>query len=244
MDRLRTRLSYSNVMVTILAVLVLGGGTAYAASQMLPKNSVGAKQIKKEAVTPAKLSKAAKVALTGPPGPQGAAGAQGPAGPQGPPGAATTVTPAELPHARIRLRTHEKTVPNNEQSRVSFDDVVEDNAGMADLTNHPTALLAPRTGLYLVAANLEWFDLEGEGRVGGEIEVPTPDGVGFVPDKSQVVFDYTNSLPQFLAQPLSEVIRLDAGQYVTLATYQATGQTNKLTDTDDGTWLEMTYLGP
>jgi hypothetical protein len=84
MNRLRGKPTYSNVMVTVLAVLVLGGGTAYAATEMLPKNSVGPKQIKKEAVTPAKLSRASKATLTGP---KGATGATGATGPQGPPGA-------------------------------------------------------------------------------------------------------------------------------------------------------------
>jgi hypothetical protein len=63
-------------------VLLLGGGTAYAATH-LPKNSVGAKQLKKEAVTPAKLSKKAKATLTGLAGSAGPAGPQGPAGIQG-----------------------------------------------------------------------------------------------------------------------------------------------------------------
>jgi hypothetical protein len=82
MKRLRGRLSYSNVMVTVLAMIVLGGGTAYAAT-VLPSNSVGTKQIKKEAVTPAKLSAAAKNALTGSQGTAGAKGEQGPQGPKG-----------------------------------------------------------------------------------------------------------------------------------------------------------------
>ncbi len=82
MKRLREKLTYSNVMVTILALVVLGGGTAYAAST-LGKESVGTKQLKKAAVTPAKLSKAAKATLTGPAGPQGAMGAQGPKGDTG-----------------------------------------------------------------------------------------------------------------------------------------------------------------
>jgi hypothetical protein len=86
MNRLRSKLTYSNVMVTVLAVLVIGGGTAYAASEMLPKNSVGSKQIKKEAVTPSKLSKASKAALTGPSGAVGATGPQGKEGKEGSPG--------------------------------------------------------------------------------------------------------------------------------------------------------------
>jgi hypothetical protein len=83
MKRLRSKLTYSNVMVTVLAFVVLAGGTAYAATEMLPKNSVGTKQLAKEAVTPAKLSKASKATLTGPKGATGSTGAQGPQGPKG-----------------------------------------------------------------------------------------------------------------------------------------------------------------
>jgi hypothetical protein len=90
MKRLRSKLTYSNVMVTVLAFVVLGGGTAFAATQMLPKNSVGSRQLKKGAVTPAKLSKAAKTTLTGPAGATGPKGATGPAGPTGPKGTPDT----------------------------------------------------------------------------------------------------------------------------------------------------------
>ncbi|HEX3735981.1 MAG TPA: collagen-like protein [Solirubrobacterales bacterium] len=84
MNRLRGKFTYSNVMVTVLAVLVVGGGTAYAASQMLPKNSVGTRQIKNHAVTPAKLSRSAVNSLQGA---RGAQGAQGPKGARGATGA-------------------------------------------------------------------------------------------------------------------------------------------------------------
>jgi hypothetical protein len=89
MKRLRSRLTYSNVMVTVLAFIVLGGSTALAASQ-LEKESVGTRVLKKEAVTPAKLSRKAKSRLrgpagpAGPQGPKGDRGAQGERGPQGP----------------------------------------------------------------------------------------------------------------------------------------------------------------
>ena len=80
MKRLSGKLTYANVVATLALFLVIAGGTAFAAKQMLPNNSVGTKQIKKEAVTPAKLSKASKAALTGAQGPRGDTG---PAGPQG-----------------------------------------------------------------------------------------------------------------------------------------------------------------
>ena len=54
MKRVASKLTYANVMVTILAFVVLAGGTAFAAGQ-LGKNSVGPKQLKKNAVTAAKI---------------------------------------------------------------------------------------------------------------------------------------------------------------------------------------------
>lgn len=56
MKQIRKRLTYANVMSSIAVFLVLGGATAFAASQ-LGKNSVGTKQLKKNAVTAAKLKK-------------------------------------------------------------------------------------------------------------------------------------------------------------------------------------------
>lgn len=99
MKTIRKRLTYANVISTICLFLLLGGGAAYAATH-LPKNSVGSKQLKKGAVTPAKLSTAAKSALTGPQGPKGAQGPKGEtgaAGTKGETGAAGTA----LAYAKI-----------------------------------------------------------------------------------------------------------------------------------------------
>jgi hypothetical protein len=51
------RLTYANVMSTLFVLLALGAGTALAASQVLPKNSVGTKQLRSGAVTAAKLKR-------------------------------------------------------------------------------------------------------------------------------------------------------------------------------------------
>jgi hypothetical protein len=80
MQRIRRKLTYSNVISTFCLVLLLGGGTAYAASQF-GKETIGTRALKKEAVTPAKLSAKAKATLIG------AKGATGATGPQGVPGA-------------------------------------------------------------------------------------------------------------------------------------------------------------
>jgi len=87
MKHLRPRLTYANVVSTLCLFLLLGGGAAFAATQ-LPRDSVGTKQIQAAAVTPAKLSAAAKAALDGPQGPQGPRGERGEPGAQGQPGPA------------------------------------------------------------------------------------------------------------------------------------------------------------
>jgi hypothetical protein len=83
MNRIRGTFRYANVVSTLCLVLLLGGGTAYAASKLLPKNSVGSAQIKNGAVTPAKLGPATKKELAGAPGPQGPKGEPGPKGDTG-----------------------------------------------------------------------------------------------------------------------------------------------------------------
>jgi hypothetical protein len=51
----RLRLSYANVMVTLLAFVVLGGGVAYAATR-IAKNSVGSAQLRPNSVTNGKIA--------------------------------------------------------------------------------------------------------------------------------------------------------------------------------------------
>jgi hypothetical protein len=71
MKRLKSRLTYANVVAT-LALFIALGGASYAAVK-LPKNSVGTKQVKNNAVTGAKIangavtnSKIADGAVSGP----------------------------------------------------------------------------------------------------------------------------------------------------------------------------------
>jgi hypothetical protein len=84
---LARRLTYSNVMSTLALFLALASG-GYAAAR-LPANSVGPKQLRPHAVTPAKVHPAAVELFRGQmgvPGPPGAAGPSGPPGPKGDPG--------------------------------------------------------------------------------------------------------------------------------------------------------------
>ncbi|MBS1861917.1 MAG: hypothetical protein JSS68_09410 [Actinobacteria bacterium] len=55
MKALREKLTYANVIATLALVIAVAGGSALAATRMLPKNSVGTRQIKNHAVTRAKI---------------------------------------------------------------------------------------------------------------------------------------------------------------------------------------------
>jgi hypothetical protein len=81
-----------SMVVAFVALTVALGGTSYAIAQ-LPANSVGTKQLKKNAVTTAKVKNRSLVAKDFRSG-QLPRGARGPAGPQGAPGTAgaTNVT--------------------------------------------------------------------------------------------------------------------------------------------------------
>lgn len=97
MKQIRKRLTYANVMSSIAVFLVLGGA-AFAAVK-LPKNSVGTKQLKNNAVNSSKVKDGSLLKGDFAAG-QLPAGPQGPQGPQGPKGE-TGAEGTALAYARI-----------------------------------------------------------------------------------------------------------------------------------------------
>jgi len=85
------------MVVASLALLIALGGTGYAASQALPRNSVTTVQVKDHSLL-ARDFKAGQI----PRGPAGPAGAQGPAGPQGAAGPAGSAGSAAGKWALVR----------------------------------------------------------------------------------------------------------------------------------------------
>ena len=82
------------MVIACAALLLVLGGTGYAASQALPRNSVTSIQVKDHSLL-ARDFKAGQI-------PRGPAGAAGPAGPQGPAGPAGTGGTATIKWALVR----------------------------------------------------------------------------------------------------------------------------------------------
>ncbi len=107
MNAILKRLPSPVMIVACVALVVALGGVSYAA-EVLPANSVGAKQIKKRAVGLQKISPTARTALkgqkgdTGDPGPAGPTGAQGEKGAPGPQGEKGDPGPSNLHVVRIK----------------------------------------------------------------------------------------------------------------------------------------------
>lgn len=94
LKQIRSRLTYANVMSTIAVVLALGGTTAFAAST-LGRNSVGTKQLRKNAVTGVKVRDRS---LTGRDLRTGTLGQVPSAAQADHANTATTIAPPEAPH--------------------------------------------------------------------------------------------------------------------------------------------------
>jgi hypothetical protein len=116
MSRLRQRFPSPTFVVSLVALIVALGGTSYAAFAP-PKNSVGTRQLKNMAVTPAKVApktialfkgKKGATGSQGQRGPQGVQGIQGPPGVhgiQGQPGPGATTFTIALPRGTTTLST-------------------------------------------------------------------------------------------------------------------------------------------
>jgi hypothetical protein len=107
--KITSRLTYANAMSTVAVFLALGG-VGYAAIT-LPRNSVGPRQLKRNAVSSAKvkdrsltvsdLSKKTRSKLAGARGPQGVQGIQGTTGQTGPTGpAGATLIDSPVPSGK------------------------------------------------------------------------------------------------------------------------------------------------
>jgi hypothetical protein len=166
MRALRSKLTYANVISTLCLFMLLGGG-AYAATK-LPKNSVGAKQIKNGAITgkkiknasieATKLTSTAQSTLQGPKGPRGATGAKGATGSKGDRGPAGPTGPAGTAGNSGAFATVlNDSPPTFQGSHPGFTAVERDSTGIYCLT--------PASGVDIThpLASSDWYDASGDG---------------------------------------------------------------------------------
>jgi hypothetical protein len=141
MGLLRRHLTYANVAASLALFLALGGA-AYAATQ-LPKNSVGTNQIRKEAVTAAKIAKKTRRQLQGARGPAGQQGPQGKTGKTGAKGA-----------TGARGAQGNTGVPGADGTGPAYEAAAEPTAPTGIGTNTQVVGLSLAPGQYATSANV------------------------------------------------------------------------------------------
>ncbi len=151
MKRFTPRLTYANVISTLALFLVLGGATAFAATQ-LAKNSVGSKQLKKNAVTSAKVKNHSLKAVDFKNGqlPKGDTGATGPQGPAGPAltGGASDGSGTVGPMGSSFMTSLAEGVETTGQLVLPFEGRITVN-GFADVDDSAAAISRTRCNLFI-----------------------------------------------------------------------------------------------
>ena len=223
--------------VGLVALFIALGGTAYAAT--LPRNSVGPKQLKRGAVTSAKVRDGALRPADFAPGalrsgPQGPAGPGGLTGPRG-----SDATFGTMPAAAVRQGPGDAQtlaegpvvdVGNGATGKLTFEGY--DTAALHETVTNPDRFAVSRTGVYLLSASATFAaDPDGTRSLGfrldglsaaGRVQVPAV-GVGSTP----------------LAT--SAIIALTAGEFATLtAGVSGAGNTVDLSDVV----FAIQWLGP
>lgn len=251
---MRPRLTYANVMVTILAFIVLGGGAYAAGKAALKRNSVGTKQIKNGAVTGPKIKNGAvgsakldPSVLEGYAKSSDLSGlARAPVGPdQEAPvisaGLGTPIYNVGNPGGVDCQGTNEDEFPDEKLDDIDFEGVEFDSGGVAHTEpgaapNCYNGVSTPRAGKYLVTAFIDWEVSMGLGY--REIAIKA-----LLPSQScckVLSVDSRAGGPKIpTAENASAVASLPAGAFVFVTGQQDSGEPLKLA----GGGFQIAYLG-
>ena len=256
-NRIKPRLTYANVMVTILAFVVLGG--VAIAGVKLAKNSVGTKQLKNGAVTKAKIKKGAVDSSRLDPatlsGYAKSSDLNGylkdvPNGSVGPDKfaalpAASLSTPiynvgGPGPNLGVDCFGSNASFPNNKEDDIDFTTVAFDSGGLASQENpsNPSCFNGfriQRAGTYMIDASIFW---EGENTGDRRIQIFNCLGMACTSgaSSSQNAVIGVNSSRQSTA----EIAKLSKGEEVVLVGYQTSGGVLGII----GGGIQIAWLGP
>jgi hypothetical protein len=239
--KIRSRLTYANVMATVAVFLALGGAGAYATHETIFSDDIVDGEVKTvdlgtTAVTNAKLGN--NSVRTGKVVDNNLLGADLLDGTVATADLANgAVTPAKFgatPAARVQ-KTGNQTIPHNTGSiALSFDQEDFDTANLHDNTTNNSRLTAPINGVYQVSAGVAWASNTVGTRV-LDIVVNGPAGN----DYAASYIPATGISPR---QSTSALVKLTAGQFVVAVAYQNSGSSVD-TQPAKSTFLAMTWVG-
>jgi hypothetical protein len=230
-QRLRSHLTYANVMATIAVFLVLGGGSAVALngsntvfSDDIVDNQVYSSDVRNDALSGGGLA-APDLRANAVGSSEVANGSLG-----------TSELSHSIPAARV-TRSSAQSIPDSLNTNLSFDQERYDTASVHDNATNNSRLTAPVTGIYAVTAQFTWGGSAGTGsRFGGLMK------------NGSALIARSQQLPGDDDENLTTQVRLAASDYVEVVVLQTSG--SSLTVAANGVAQQftpefsMTWLAP
>jgi hypothetical protein len=203
---LRSHLTYANVMVTILAFIVLGGGSAVALSGSntvfsddLVDNQVFSADVRNDTLSGGGLA-APDLRTNSVGSSEVSNGSLG-----------TGELAHSIPTARV-TRSGAQSIPDSLNTNLAFDQERYDAAGVHDNATNNSRLTAPVTGIYAVTAQFTWGGSAGAGsRFAGVMK------------NGSTLIARSQQLPGDDDENITTQVRLAAGDYVEVLVLQTSG---------------------